>query len=435
MNLKTMNKRGAELMGGRAMVLAMVSGMMLAIGAAAVAGPLAPPAGPVGSTGKTLTEVEPRVAMSQATTPGDADSVMKITASGSYYLTQNITVPSGDSGILITASNVTLDLNGFRIIGQIGSLNGVRVTGDRAGVQIRNGTIANTGGFGIDMTSGGTCIGAIIESVTVTNGAGGGFDTGSSSIVRNCTATNNVGNGFFIGTSSVISGCTASGNDAGGFIVGNNSRLVDCSADGNGVLGYLLGSAVSVTGCTAATNAGAGFASSANGVNMIGCTARGNTGNGFDLQNKARVDGCTASSNGDDGIRVAADCMVTDSHSSENQGDGFVGDDRTVMMRNHAAGNGVSAMVTGAGFRVIGQSMRVEGNHSSANERGFELVGSRNLLIRNTAAGNTVNYNVSGQNIYAPTIDQTGAGQIGFFGNSAVTDATGTTHPNANFSF
>ena len=47
------------------------------------AGPLDPPAGPVASTYKTLTEVEPRIAINATNTPGDADSIYKVTQPGS----------------------------------------------------------------------------------------------------------------------------------------------------------------------------------------------------------------------------------------------------------------------------------------------------------------------------------------------------------------
>ena len=48
-----------------------------------LAGPLDPPAGPVTSTYKTLNEVEPRTPINVVNTPGDADSLFKITAPGS----------------------------------------------------------------------------------------------------------------------------------------------------------------------------------------------------------------------------------------------------------------------------------------------------------------------------------------------------------------
>jgi len=47
------------------------------------------------------------------TTPGNQNAVRVITQPGSYYLTGNITVPAGKSGVVFAARNVTLDLNGL----------------------------------------------------------------------------------------------------------------------------------------------------------------------------------------------------------------------------------------------------------------------------------------------------------------------------------
>ena len=64
------------------------------------AGPLTPP-GPPAPTMKSLDEVEPRIPLTQDTTPGDATAVFKITQSGSYYLTKNLEVPAGKHGMVM----------------------------------------------------------------------------------------------------------------------------------------------------------------------------------------------------------------------------------------------------------------------------------------------------------------------------------------------
>ena len=79
-----------------------------------VAGSLNPPAGPVAPTYKTLSEVEPRIAVGPGTTPGDAANLYRITQPGSYYLTANI-ITGPRTGVWIDSSGVTLDLNGFEI--------------------------------------------------------------------------------------------------------------------------------------------------------------------------------------------------------------------------------------------------------------------------------------------------------------------------------
>src|SRR6185436_9128761 len=88
---------------------------MLAV-VAALAGPLDPPPGPIAPTYKTLTEVEPRVALSAANTPGDANSIYRITRTGSYYLADHLFGQPGKHGIEIDANGVTIDLNGFDVV-------------------------------------------------------------------------------------------------------------------------------------------------------------------------------------------------------------------------------------------------------------------------------------------------------------------------------
>src|ERR1700674_2893120 len=68
-------------------------------------GSLTPPGAPAPAM-KTLGQIEPRTPISFAP--------FIITQPGSYYLTTNLTVPSGDA-IDIATNRVTLDLNGFTI--------------------------------------------------------------------------------------------------------------------------------------------------------------------------------------------------------------------------------------------------------------------------------------------------------------------------------
>lgn len=71
----------------------------------------------------------------------DHGSVWTINRSGSYKLYRNYTVPSGDA-VIITASNVTLDLNGFVISTHArGTGRGLVVEGAQ-GVNIRNGNVS-----------------------------------------------------------------------------------------------------------------------------------------------------------------------------------------------------------------------------------------------------------------------------------------------------
>ena len=81
----------------------LIPALLLTLGGVAMGGPLTPPAGPVASSMKPLSEVEPRIAVSAANTPGDGANLFRITQPGSYYLTGNVAGVAGKNGISIEA--------------------------------------------------------------------------------------------------------------------------------------------------------------------------------------------------------------------------------------------------------------------------------------------------------------------------------------------
>ncbi len=94
------------------------------------------PTAPPGPTMLTLSQVEPR-------TPITNTTAATISASGSYYLTGNITV-STNNGITINASGVTLDLNGFTVSSTAPTANGTGIllnNSQNNNIQILNGNI------------------------------------------------------------------------------------------------------------------------------------------------------------------------------------------------------------------------------------------------------------------------------------------------------
>lgn len=124
-----------------------------------------------------------------------------ISASGSYVLGGNITVASG-SGIVITADNVTLDLNGFTVAstGATGTLgnDGIFLSGGRKRIAISNGFVRGAGFYhGIGYT--GTIPTDVrVTDVTVTNStdAGIGLSYLTTSLVIGCTVGNVGGRGI-----------------------------------------------------------------------------------------------------------------------------------------------------------------------------------------------------------------------------------------------
>lgn len=107
-------------------------------------GSLTPPAGPIAPVMKTLDQIEARIPL-VAGSPGvsiDGNGTISISQPGSYYLTGNLTIATaGAHGIVIAASHVTLDLNGFSLL--CTSVNGgdAITLGASRGCRIRNGMI------------------------------------------------------------------------------------------------------------------------------------------------------------------------------------------------------------------------------------------------------------------------------------------------------
>jgi parallel beta-helix repeat protein len=301
----------------RAWTLTLSSLAAALLGSHSLAGPLNPPAGPVAPTPGP----EPRIAINATNTPGDANSVFKITQPGSYYLTENINGVVGKHGIEIASSGVTLDLNGFDLAGVLGSLDGITAPSSNSAA-IRNGSVRNWGGSGINLFGG---IGALVTDIR------------------------------------------ARGNGAYGIRGSNRTVIKNCISDGN-------------------------------------------TGTGLRVAAGGIIEGCSASTNGADGIEVGGSTLVTGN----------------ICYANGQGTNG------GAGIRATGGDNRIEGNSCTSGGRGIEVASSGNVIIKNTCGNNTLNWSIAANNVYGPIIDRSTPASAAVSGNSAA-DATGSSHPNANF--
>ncbi len=133
---------------------ALAMGLLGVIAALSAGGDPSPPPGPVGSTMVTLDAIEPRNILKDYF--GDSTSVVRLTQPGQYVATENIVVPAGKSGIVVdlppgVTGTVSIDLNGFEIQGQPGSLDGVRRSGETSlgDFVITKGLIRDMGGDGV----------------------------------------------------------------------------------------------------------------------------------------------------------------------------------------------------------------------------------------------------------------------------------------------
>jgi parallel beta-helix repeat protein len=216
-----------------------------------------------------------------------------ILQSGSYQLTSNLTVPANANGIVISASNVTLDLNGFSITNNTCSnnCNSSAVTDvgvQQFGVTIRNGNIFGFGnGINLNATTG-----TLVEKVRVQSAANIGMQVSDSFTIKDCAALGNGGDGIVVGNHGIVSGTLANGNGNYGIVTGTVT-LTGNTVDSNAVGGIFTGSNSTVIGNTASNHtSGAGFTVG------LGSTITGNTSsanqNGFLLNCPSNLIGNTA---------------------------------------------------------------------------------------------------------------------------------------------
>lgn len=398
-----------------------------ALGAMARGGPINPPAGAVAGSGKTLTEVEPRIAINATNTPGDATAVYVISQPGSYMLTGNITGVSGRHGIKISAGDVTLDLNGFKIGGVAGSLDGINATSTNRNVAVRNGVIADFGGGGINNNGSNFCC---FSDLQLYNNALGGLATGSDALVERVSVKAGTV-GISVGDRSRVTACEVTGIVSGGpgIFAGYNCVLLGCAA-------------VSCSGpCIDAANGslvrdcnGSGSATSHGirinyGGSVVSCIANSNFVNGIEAVQRNRVIDCTATGNTQSGIHANFAAHVQGNFCDSNAVCGIFTDagGGVTIRGNTCLENGLSN--SGAGIRVasVGSNV-IEGNAVSVNYRGIDVLSTRNMIIGNRAAFNTNNdYAIVAGNTYGPIVNTVGVGDI-----IAITNAN---HPQANFRF
>lgn len=218
----------AKLNFGVVVVLVLVVAGALARGA--WGGPLDPPAAP-GSTMKTLEQVEPRTPISSVP--------YTISQPGSYYLTGDLTGVAGSSGISVTASDVTIDLNGFTLIGVPGSTDGISAAAGPNRIAVLNGRVRNWGVHGVNLQH---AHDGRFERLQVSDNASVGIYAGSGSIISDCTAHHN-GYGIYVTSEvstmdgGIVRNCVVSYNTSDGIVVTDGVLVKDNESKSNALAG------------------------------------------------------------------------------------------------------------------------------------------------------------------------------------------------------
>jgi hypothetical protein len=243
---------------------AAVALMMVLLAAAIARGSFADggalePGGPPAPGMKSLQEVEPRTPISSIP--------YTINASGSYYLTADLSVATDISGITVIVPGATIDLNGFTMTGPPGAdtsigvlgttlvdvING-RITGWSSGIITQGGLVEDvevrSNDVGLQLNGGlarnvravsntvGMSIGSdyatIVDSVVTGNGTGINV-TEDFVRIENSTISNNTTNGIAI--------------DGDGLVVRNN--VIKKNATG---VGWISGASPVIEGNTIGNN-------------------------------------------------------------------------------------------------------------------------------------------------------------------------------------
>lgn len=221
-------------------------------------------------------EVNQARALAGGVTVGDTPGLpVTISQPGSYRLTGNLTVPNENTtAIQVTAEDVTIDLNGFAIIGPTsctltGSSDayvtctpvgtGRGIDGTVENLTVLNGTVRGMGATGIVLVGS-----ARVDGVhVVSNGEDGvGGRTSKSALITHNVARLNGGSGIRVGGggNATISQNIANFNGFRGIdSEGGQSTFIGNTANQNGRDGIYTNNQSTITGNTTVGNLGNGI--------------------------------------------------------------------------------------------------------------------------------------------------------------------------------
>ena len=280
-------------------------------------GALTPPGAPA-ATMKSLDQIEARTPISSAP--------FTITQSGSYYLTTNLTVTTGD-GIDISTNGVTLDLNGYTISSTAASATGTGIllnsglsSSGLSDITICNGHIrggvANNGsgvyggnGFGSGIIySGNPPVNVLVSRVSVAGCQYCGIylDIDDSTVVESCTVLTVGSDGIYASTIKQSTAIDCGSSAIYGVLVS------DCrgqsSSSGDGVY------ASTVQNCYGSSSSGDGVYAYNTALNCNGYSSSGYGVIASTAQN------CNGSSSSSDGINATIAQNCNGSSSGSNYG-------------------------------------------------------------------------------------------------------------------
>ena len=261
-----------------------------------------------------------------------------ISTSGSYVLGNPIT------GLSITANNVTLDLAGFNVSQNPGTVVNCAITVGTRGnscssttsgtvamsitgsnVVVRNGFVSSGLSHGISITAGlNSNSNVLIDGVSVSNFRGNGIQINGGNVSLSNVQVTQVGNTGILGTTGNVrmKNVTSNYNNGLGMQLNVHGILEEVSADYNTSWG--IQSVGPIIGASAAYNGGVGIF---NAGSVRDALAIGNVSDGI--------------------VATGGFGLIVDSTATQNSGNGFTMNSHTCYSRLSAAGNALVAVSGG----------------------------------------------------------------------------------------
>lgn len=119
--------------------------------------------------------------------------------------------------IEIASRGVTLDLNGFEVLGVPLGLDGIAIGfSSLRNIEVRNGSVLGCGQAGVNLLD---CDSVRLKDIRVSNNTGDGIIAGPNSVITSCNAWNNGGDGIDVRDGSSVSQCAVMSNGGNGLLL------------------------------------------------------------------------------------------------------------------------------------------------------------------------------------------------------------------------
>ena len=356
---------------------------------------------------------------------------------GSYVFAGNLTHTTTDPGSCITvnADNVTIDLNGFSLIGS-GQTAGCEChgisTGGKSNIKILNGTISDFAGNGIYDLSPNTNGVNIKNITTASNGGHGIFLNGKSHTISQSVAFNNLTGGIFVQNSSKVLTNTVYDNTGVGIATENGATILTNTVYNNSGPGITTINGSTLTQNNVYENTGNGIVTN-DGCTLLSNTVYENTGDGIVCNNGSTLSNNTVHNNTGTGIvsiiagKVKGNTCYLNGNSGISVGSGSMVSDNIVN------GNNTSNVATQGGIFVSGNATLKCNQVTSNSIQNILVTGNGNVLQDNTVNQSDIGINFNGSGFHFFSGNKASGNTTSGFSGTALPTGSGDAGDNVDF--